>query len=202
MYISKDRYKFLLYVLFGSERNPITASSKVAYRDMCRTLRFGADGGVTHRKYVDALLEDRIKNILTCDSVTQSMYDTWHHSVCDEIVKYYTSNKIVFTIGQAQKWLNMIMKYLYIRGYDDINTVLPLLHVPLDQYIIQSADRELSIKRPCLAWSKLDNYDIYLDYQKAIRESVNEAPLLWEIEAWLREQQSKSDRSYGLPLIH
>lgn len=187
MYISDDRYEFLLYVLFGSESNPYIASSKVAYRDLCRTLRFGAKGGEAYRKHVDSVLESRVHDILNRENLTQSDYDEWHYSVCIELVKYYALNTVTFTVGHAQKWLNMMLKYLYIRGGANIESVLPYLHVPLDLYIFRAAERELLISRPCSAWSKLDNYEKYIDYQRNVRKKVEGPPLLWEIEAWLDE---------------
>jgi len=187
MQISPDRYAFLMYVLFGSEKNPYIASSKTAYRDLCRTLRLTPEGGEKYRMHIDLMLERRVRDILSRENVGQRAYDAWHHAVCDEIVSHYTENKVVFTIGQAQKWLNMVMKYLYIRGDTDIERVLPWLHAPLDQYVFRAADKELHIKHPCAAWSKLDDYGIYLAYQKQVHSAAKKPPLLWEIEAWLTE---------------
>ena len=187
MLISHERYAFLMYVLFGSEKNTYIASSKAAYRDLCRTLRLGATGGEQYRRHIDSILESRVVNILSHKNLTQSEYDSWHHSVCDMIIKYYTSNDITFTIGQAQKWLNMMMKYLYIRGDEGVEHTLSLMHVPIDQYIFRAVERELKIPRPCFAWSKLNNYNTYLAYQERIRTVLEIAPLLWEIEAWLGE---------------
>lgn len=122
--ISNERYEFLMYILFGSEKNPYIASSKVAYRDLCRTLRFGTMGGGAYRKHVDSILKDRAINIVNHKRLTQSDYDVWHESVCDELVTYYSSIGIAFTVGHAQKWLNMMMKYLYIRGHASIINAL------------------------------------------------------------------------------
>ncbi len=113
MQISNERYEFLLYVLFGCEKDPYISSSKTAYRDLCRTLRFGAMGGEVFRKQVDSILKVRVSNILNHKCLNQSVFDEWHQSACNELVTYYSSLGVIFTIGHAQKWINMMMKYLY-----------------------------------------------------------------------------------------
>lgn len=88
-------------------------------------------------------------------------YDKWHKAICDEMTKCYENVKMkssqdgsAFTYGNAQKWLNMTVKYLFI-----VNSVMEMLeaakgfcnfyenkfepyeqkfHVPIDSFIIES----------------------------------------------------------------
>jgi hypothetical protein len=130
---------------------------------------------------------------------TESEYDRWHRNICLTITdntKFFVdysayrkdskdkfTNKYGFTVGNAQKFLNMLMKDLYaclnqkpnyLPGYEDY---FQYCHMPLDSYILRFVDdirwRE-NIKKPArrYTWSNLSNYDAYLDEQKDIRNYV------------------------------
>ena len=49
----------------------------------------------------------------------------------------------VFTYGQAQKLVNMMLKYLYIyyqcEGWDDLEKLRSFFHVPIDSYVLKAA---------------------------------------------------------------
>lgn len=69
-----------------------------------------------------------------------------------------------FTIGQAQKWVNMTLKYLWLLDALPDNIDKKDLHVPIDSYIIKIAYRKkgnIQIcfgirKKPKELWSKWD----------------------------------------------
>lgn len=189
--IEKDRLDFFLFAYFGTVNNPYLASSRRAYLDFCRTLRFNGGSGQEYREYIDGLLERRILNLVGKHISTQEEYDVWHHNLCDDLVSYYRTAGVDFYIGHAQKWINMTMKYLYMHGVD-VTEVFPYLHVPLDQYVFAAVKNSLAIPCPCASWSRIEDYDIYLDYQKMIREKVDGAPLRWEFCHWMDEAMCKS----------
>lgn len=87
----------------------------------------------------------------------------------------------------------MMMKYLCIQGKVDVSPVFNFLHVPVDQHILKAVKEKLLIHRICPAWSKIDNYKVYLDYQKKIREKIQieskKAPLRWEMSSWIEEME-------------
>ena len=71
-----------------------------------------------------------------------SDYDSWHESLCNSLVHEYSEvcseSESFFTYGNAQKWVNMTMKYLWLLkmlpdGVDQNN-----LHIPIDSYIIDA----------------------------------------------------------------
>lgn len=130
--IDKDRLDFLLYAYFGSDKNPFLSCSKRAYLDMCRTLRLNGKCGEPYREYIDFLLEEEIKSLLSGKNCNQKDYDIWHYNLCIKLIDYYKNEGFVFTIGQAQKWINMMMKYLYIQGSVTLSEIFPYLHIPLD----------------------------------------------------------------------
>lgn len=119
----------------------------------------------------------------------------------DFIIKVNT-----FTIGQAQKWLNMTLKYLWLLNIlpDGLNE--EYLHIPVDSYIIEAVGAKkdnyqygLELVSPISksSWSSWDNYDKYMDFQdevkKVIKEKYNSlTPLEWESLAWIEVAKSKS----------
>ena len=50
---------------------------------------------------------------------TQGSFDKWHKKTCRKIIECYdevNSDKSIFTNGNAQQWLNMVLKYLWLLG--------------------------------------------------------------------------------------
>lgn len=130
---------------------------------------------------------------------TESDYDQWHRNICitlSDPAKFFPGysayrkaskdkfkNKSGFTVGNAQKFLNMLMKDLYaclnqipdlMPGYADH---FQYCHMPLDSYILRFVDdirwRE-AIQKPArkYTWSSLSSYDAYLEEQQDIRDYV------------------------------
>jgi hypothetical protein len=185
--IDKDCFDFLLYSYFGGDKNPYAAASKRAYRDLCRTLRFHGRSGIEYRKYIDGLLEKRIRCLIDEGCFSQEQYDEKHQGLCQDMIEYYRGKGINFNIGHAQKWINMTMKYLYIYGGVDISGLFCFFHIPVDQYVFKAVKNKLSIRRPCDAWSKINDYAVYIEYQKKIRSELDVAPLRWEFSHWIEE---------------
>ena len=139
-------------------------------------------------------------------------FPQWHKDACDEIIRKMqqaTYETIIsenstlieecFTYGQAQKWLNMTLKYLWLLDLlpKDFNS--ELLHVPIDSYIIEAAKAkkndfeyglEIDNKLSENSWSTWDNYDEYNKYQGNIKEAISNdnrfcSPIEWEGKAWI-----------------
>lgn len=84
-------------------------------------------------------------------------FDEWHSALCKTLVKQYSAIKIeeeeLFSYGNAQKWVNMTLKYLYMlyplyaacdRGCAFCETYGEMIkryrrdfHVPVDSYIME-----------------------------------------------------------------
>ena len=117
-------------------------------------------------------------------------YDKWHKDICMNLAdstKHFNGysayrstakdkfkNKSGFTVGNAQKFLNMLMKNLYaclsidptfLTSYEDY---FKFCHMPLDSYILRFVDdiryREM-IKKPVRSytWGNMNSYDSYMD---------------------------------------
>lgn len=191
--------KFLKFSYFGDLNISIEVASKRAYRDMCRTLRFGVlpidtkDNIISDLKEsVNIIFKKEIPIINEGSITSQEKFDSWHGEVCENMKNLYEEKGIKLTYGQAQKWINMTVKYLYLFGGYTFDSVFEYLHIPIDNYIFNAVKDELKFNRPKnISWSKLDKTE-YLKYQIAIREEFRkkgELPLDWEFDNWLKEAQ-------------
>jgi DNA polymerase-3 subunit alpha len=69
-----------------------------------------------------------------------------------------------FYYGQAQKWINMCLKYLSMLDHSLVENHYEYFHVPIDNYIVDTTGIKLYV-----AWSRLDDYNEYLKFQKSFR---------------------------------
>ena len=190
--VDTDVLDFLKVIYFGVITNPYEAASKRAYLDMNRTIRFKGlpeEKRTELRSTVTSLLEKEIR-LLTPEIITsQKDYDAWHFARSANIRSIYCEAGVEFHFGQAQKWLNMMIKYLYMIGECTFDGIFQYLHIPLDNYVFDVAQKELGIKRPKVAWSRWDDYDRqYWSYQNELRTRIRDyPPLRWEFKYWMKE---------------
>lgn len=174
-----------------SEQAILGASGK-AYADLQRTLQgMGThpDRDILKQKTHESITAF-VDDLATINS--QEEFDQAHKRWCEKTVAEFeqyahpTRTGFKFHYGQAQKWLNMTLKYLAVLDHPDVQRVYPYLHVPLDQYVYNEASRE-GIKR-LTAWSRLGP-EKYITYQESLREMVkakgNSCPLDWEADVWV-----------------
>ena len=100
-----------------------------------------------------------------------------------------------FTIGMAQKWVNMTLKYLWLLGAIDGEN----LHAPIDRTIIRAATNkegewslgiDYKYKHNKLNnWPSWDDINEYKKFQDSIRKEAlnrfNYSPISWENKAWV-----------------
>jgi len=105
--------------------------------------------------------------IKTCieDLKNEQDFDVWHEDTCGGIANIATSKKywsnenkcnlfgkapkngeepLTFFAGQAQKWLNMTLKNMWVTGVLEIHikrNIVNQLHVPVDDYIIEATKK-------------------------------------------------------------
>lgn len=157
-----------------------------------------------------------------CESMLDDIYgkkcnnndfNEWHKEKCRSIKEkmnkaiYETNNFIIkeesFTIGQAQKWLNMTLKYLWLLNTLPNGLDKDYLHIPVDSYIIEAvSDKKHNyqyglkskISTPKSSWSSWDDYGEYWKFQKEVKDAIKEkyTPLEWESLAWIEVAKSKS----------
>lgn len=165
--------------------------------------------------------EDNYSLTSLINLLTTGGFNEWHRKVCEEIVnincdvegleaKDKTKSKVeiskllrhmdnpvsdkVFTYGQAQKLVNMMLKYLYIyyqcEGWDDLEKLRSFFHVPVDSYVLKAAF-DGNDKYNEKAWSKFDDYEKdYMSCQREIEEFVKKKKkypndvFSWELTEW------------------
>lgn len=190
--VSKDAHEFLKHALFGAWNSIYIAASERAYRDMCRTLRLANVDGKMLRDTIDKRLEMETRTVLEKGFANQKQFDSWHQRICEMIQQHYADHSVELTVGQAQKWVNMTLKYLFIADAPGSADIFYFCHVPIDSYIIDAAEQQLKLERPSTPWSKISDYSVYADYQKELRIRLgNTAPLEWEFKAWLSTASGK-----------
>lgn len=173
------------------------------------------------------LIKNIFKNILSPIktkegeiSFKNSDFDDWHKAKCEEIINFMNNSidksntkilnkKEKFTIGQAQKWVNMTLKYLWLLNALPTGVEPEYLHVPIDSYIIEIAydnknkfENALGLleEKPKKSWSKLSEYEEYFKIQEAIREAIktnatNETiPIKWESLAWIEVAEKQANK--------
>ena len=119
---------------------------------------------------------------------------------CGKIIGCYdkvNGSKIIFTYGNAQKWLNMVLKYLWLLGDLPNDIKEERLHAPIDSYILQKLWNLNEEGVTCSAdtfyykgnsWSKISDYNDYFDLQKVIRDMAKQGGktvIEQENEAWI-----------------
>lgn len=207
--VDEDTLEFLKFSYFGNLTNLIEAAVNRAYRDMCRTLNLKdiSEAIISKLKEeVKVIFENENKKQILNNIKNQHDFDAWHRELCDKIIKKSkkiekykitkesNKKKIQLTYGQVQKWVNMTIKYLYILEVYSFDSIFEYLHIPVDKYILEVADKKHGIDAPTTAWSRWDNYDEYLKYQNDIRKKLKEekkdiSPLRWEFKIWLEKAQ-------------
>lgn len=194
--VDTDILDFLKVLYFGSIENPFDAASRRAYLDFNRTIRFmgtpDSERAVL-RETVTAYLKQEITRMATDDIVNQKAFDEWHRGVCEHIRSVYHTQNIEFFYGQAQKWLNMTIKYLFVLGAVSFDNVFKYLHIPIDNYIFDIAKAEYGIAVPKVRWSRWDDYTgQYLAYQEKLRSVISGyEPLRWEFKYWMKSARGK-----------
>lgn len=197
--IEEEKLKFWIFSTLGKNNDFYDACVRRAYRDFNRTLR--GIGEIQKKESFDemvSVVKIEIKKLIETEFENQNSFDSEHEKSCDLIIKNFDelyNNKVIYndksqelTYGQAQKWINMSIKYLFLLGENKINEIrlnLQYFHVPIDSIIIKNIEENHQIStffnKP---WSKLDDYGKYLKYQSELRKLAKNkdiSPLEFEL---------------------
>lgn len=242
--ISERTADFLFYYLLGvtledienlNEEEVISVCANRAYLDMNRTLKFNNACEAKDRKSfchsICKLMTEEVLKMLKDSDIDQ--FDAWHRDTCRQIIKTATKypelkgkkvldrienrydNSERFYYGQAQKWLNMTIKYMWITGKwnKKLQLLLPVLHVPVDSYIIEAVwntdgwedviegilvkDKRKSGQfnsNKVVPWSKW-NEKQYIDFQKNLRGKLKtqQKPIEWEEKTWIEIAKQRAN---------
>ena len=225
---------FLLFSYFGcdckaDEGTMKNSAAHRAYLDFARTVKFEYSSSYIDKhkneesvKQFTKAKEDRIKDI--CESLIQSIdsypgnsanFDDWHKNECERIIgkmekPYCCEKKLLekFTCGQAQKWVNMTLKYLWLLDLLPKEIKEESLHVPIDSFILQKLKEEqvsgvigsgetyyYKRKDKGKVWSAITDYEEeYMELQKEIRRIASPNPIQWEGPAWMEIARERSTK--------
>ena len=165
----------------------IVLAMNKAYRDLMRTIR-----GFSYNSNHDTIIKNArqtlyssISAMIAAEINTQAEFDELHKTVCYSLISSFGEQK--FTIGQAQKWINMTFKYLHLLDYPEVQKVYEYCHIPIDSYMLNITNYTMSN-----VWSKLDSYNEYIEYQQWFRNKYpNDIPLDKEFYLWLEEAKKQ-----------
>ena len=214
---NKKLLSFLVYSYFGFDISDPAEDKKLkcarrAYLDSARTIKYQyssseLDKAKKGSKLYEYKNERNAKIFDVCKKLIESIekcpdgnanFDSWHQKECERI--QYIMNGVVkdekllkkkFTFGQAQKWVNMTLKYLWLLDMLPKGISAEDLHVPIDSFILEALTnicKDGTYKYNGEAWSRLTT-DKYDTIQKEIRNIAKEkeinAPIEWENTAWI-----------------
>ncbi len=163
------------------ENKPVPIVSEIVqlgYLDVNRTLR-----GIEPEQseiFKDTVVAF-INNLLTSSPENQEDFDLLHRRCCEKCLDAKGGTRIHY--GQAQKLLNMSLKYLYneyavYRGKVNQlrfpeNNVEHLFHLPIDSQIRDFLINNCHFIAPTrLPWSQW-NYEHYFSFQSQLRQRLN-----------------------------
>jgi len=176
----KDYNLFYKSIIYGNVTDTIETSIRIAYRDLCRTIT-GFAKNESHSKIYETaknLLYSEIRVLLNKKIRNQIEFDEWHKECCNKLIIIFGEQ--TFYYGQAQKWINMSLKYISMLEHSIIKNVYEYCHVPIDNYILNAVTYSFD-----KAWSRIDNYNDYMKFQKYFREKYKGIPLDVEFKIWL-----------------
>lgn len=221
---------FLVYSYFGCDIKELADGGKKkcarrAYLDLARTVKYQYSSSELDKAKKDSdkyKYKEKRNNTISgiCQELIDSIgnypgsnadFDSWHKNECRKIQD--TMNKVVkgekllkedFTFGQAQKWVNMTLKYLWLLNMLPEGISAEDLQVPIDSFILEALKNDNSdisckdgtYKYQGEAWSRLttDNYDtIQKEIRKVAKKKENNTPIEWENAAWIKVAKERSN---------
>lgn len=165
----------------------------LAYLDVCRTIKgIKKDQSCSFKKTV-AL---SIVRLLSSPPMNQPEFDQLHHKCCQLCLTSSSASGTRIHYGQAQKLLNMSLKYIYNEFafyygkmnqfcFPDNNAEF-FYHLPIDNQILDCLVGQHRFAAPrSTPWSKW-TYDHYIHFQSQLRDRIsrNYKPLEIDYMIW------------------
>ena len=189
-----DYEEYMIRIYFG-RGDYLTGCIDRAYLDFNRTLHgLGRirKGDELYKKATERL-KRRLSDLRKANSVrSQTGFDKWHRSTCLGLTQLYKKYGYPrFYIGQAQKWVNMTLKYIFTMRDSRVSgfgKVYRFCHIPIDNivlgrlYVLEYEFPDFSV-----AWSRINDYEEYLAFQKWFRSAFKLSPLDAEFKLWIGE---------------
>jgi hypothetical protein len=159
------RENFFIRLYFDDSKGFYNAGIKRAFLDFSRTLKI-EENRATFRSNAEKFILEQLTKATEIEFENQTEFDKFHKSTCEQLKSVWSQ----LSFGQAQKWVNMTLKYWLLLGGKRINGIeknARYFHIPIDSYVQKGKD--MFNERLPKPWSKIDNYDIYMNYQREHR---------------------------------
>ncbi|MEI6949807.1 hypothetical protein V9K67_21650 [Paraflavisolibacter sp. H34] len=169
---SDDIEQFYIRLYFDISKGYFHAAMQRAYRDFNRTIENippDQEKRSQWRHELYGVLRSQVDGLLGATLAGQQEFDRWHEQTCGLLRE---NSGGILTVGQAQKWINMTLKYLYAFGEMRISGISKnyhFFHIPVDNIIQNVLQREFGVKRLPYAWSRIKDYSTYYEYQTRVR---------------------------------
>jgi hypothetical protein len=196
------RFKREGYRIKQYAESPVTSIDEIVhlgYLDVNRTIE-----GIEpeqRRSFKQAVLLF-IRNLMTEPPEIQQDFDVLHHQCCQQCLEANSLGEAHIRYGQAQKLVNMSLKYLYNefatyypnanRFQFPDNNVEYLFHLPIDKQIRTRLVTRYHFSDPTsLPWSKW-TYGDYITFQSQLRARINHnyKPLEIDYLLWNTEEDA------------
>jgi hypothetical protein len=194
--------RYLDCVHFGAG-DPLEGCIWAAYREFQRTIHGLADHSARDeiRDHAFTLLQTRLATVGTGEEARScAAFDRWHRSLTTDLIRSFTRSGFVgFTVGQAQKWINLSLKFAIVRrrvgliSDGDFVAVHRFAHAPVDHIFLSALKEECNksgldapLFRAGRRWSRIASYDEYLRFQQWLRDTFPRPPLVIESKLWFR----------------
>jgi hypothetical protein len=185
----EEQQDFLVRLYFGGDKDDLERCISRAYLDFNRTL-VGIGNLPGAKAKAASHLHDSLLDLSSREAAiaSQSDFDNWHKQICKRLKEIFESEGYSsFSVGHAQKLVNMSLKYIFVLGATRIPGFIWLYkycHVPIDRIILQRVAKSVPSKFG-VAWSKLNDYSNYLDFQTRFRIAYSgSSPLAVEFRVW------------------
>lgn len=165
-----------------------------AYSTMCRTLRgFGKKEALADktrlRQQSDALMHASIHDLARGPALDERTFDAWHSETCGRLQALWMP-VFPLSVGQSQKWLNILLKYLVALGpkgsFPSIRSVVgPVGHAPIDSVVYAALAKANDVglsgstvqawfaREGFAPWSKINDRRSYDSLQTTLRTLAN-----------------------------
>ncbi len=182
---------FYIRVYFNIEKGFEIAGIKRAYLDFNRTLVIkDKDRNKRNilRNDAELYIKSELLRIISLEIENQKLFDQIHRELCMSLINKWNE----LSIGQAQKWINMTLKYWLLFGEKRIQNIEKnaiFFHIPIDSFI----QKEMFNEKYPNPWSRIENYDEYLQYQLTHREREEKyPPIICEFHIFNQTRKTKN----------
>lgn len=190
LYQKPNYEEFLVQVMYGPCTDYLAACVRTPYLDFCRTMH-----GFGHLKEKDDLRDEataklykRFRVLAASPPKTKGEFDRWHRSCSEMLIETFRRGGFRdLHAGQAQKWINIAFKNIFVCGKNRIpgfDSVYSFCHMPIDKIVLAQL-KSAGMAIPKQAWSRW-SYKDYIQFQHEICNQFKGQPLLnVEHEIWI-----------------